>query len=262
MAEKRKFAVEKKDGRAIIDGQDIGLTVEQFKSMRVRARGMRAQRFITRYDKVHVDDPRIRGFATVEGKLKVAGLGVASRKLGLSIGVAPDADADRLDWHAAWGYIAPDWETGSGTSWYLEVRLPRAVWEDFKRDYEAGRVAEVAVAVKGELWTEWSPLPALDDTVFHMLPDTYGSTAGGHGTVDSFGWGDDKILRLDDDEMEPDDEAGEPSTHSPATAPAPGESPLGAIMKAGTAANEKLAKTLAWGVPAIVVLLAIIAMRM
>lgn len=262
MTEERRFQVEKKDGRAFIDGQDIGLTIEQFKSMRVRARGMRAQRFLTRYDKVHVDDPRIRGFATIEGTLKVAVLGASSRKLGLSIGLAPEADADRLDWHASWGYIAPDWETNTGTSWYLEIRLPRAVWEDFKRDYEAGRVAEVAVAVKGDFWTEWSPLPALDDTVFHMLPDTYGSTAGGHGSVDSFGWADDKILRLDDDEMEPETADPDVPARSPSSSAAPAESPLGAIMKAGTAANEKLAKTLAWGIPAIVVLLAIIAMRM
>lgn len=39
-------------------------------------------------------------------------------------------------------------------------------------------------------------------------------------------------------------------------------SPLVAFITAGTAANEKLAKTWAWGMPAVVILLAIIAAKM
>lgn len=260
MTEKRTFEVEQRDGRAFIDGKDIGLSVEEYMTMRVRGRGLRAQRFFTRYDKVHVDDPRIRGFAEIDGKLAVAGLGVSTRRLGLSIAKSPDAEPERFDWHASWGYIAADWETDTGTSWYLEIRLPSAVWTEFKADYDAGRVSEVAVGVKGEFWTEWSPLPALGGTTFTMLPDRYGSTAGGYGSVESFGWGDDRILSLDEDEDGAPAEAGVDEVE--VSAQAQPSSPLAAIMTAGTAATERMAKTWAWGMPAIVALLAIIAMRM
>lgn len=259
--ERPKVDIEVSDGKIVLDGKKLELQQGQFKSLRFKVSKLCKRTYNSVDDGKARSDTRIAGLATTEDRISIVGMPETTYRVGFSVrglNVGPEGEDSHLLWTAHMGFIAGSWEIDSADQWYLECYVPIPVAEELIRSYDAGRIADMSIGLKTELWSRWDPFPHSGSTEWHMLADKYGSTAGTTAKIDGLHWSDAALDKIDT--APPVDE--EPEDRHPTPPAAQPESPLAGIMLAGTRASEKLARTWAWGMPAIVILLAIIAARM
>lgn len=259
--ERPKVDIEVKDGKIVLDGKEVDLQQGQFKSLRFKVSQFCKRTYNSVDDGKAMSDSRIAGLAITEDRLSIVGMPESTRRLSFSVrGIdgGPEGKNDYLSWTAHIGFNAGSWEINSADQWYVECYVPMQVAQDLIRAYDAGRIVDMSISLKTELWWRWDPFPHSGSTEWHLVADKYGVTAGSSAKIDGLHWSDAPLEQIDTSIPEQDD-PDDPERPQPAALP---ESPLAGIMLAGTRASEKLAKTWAWGMPAIVVLLAIIAARM
>lgn len=260
-----KVDIDIKDGKVILDGKELSLQQGQTKSLAcdVERLGYRTANSV--YDGKATTERRIVGVAVTEDRVRIVGIKESTKRFSFSVrGIEPEPDGlqSKHAWTAHVGFNAGMWEVDSADNWYIEAYVPMLLADAMIREYEAGRLANVHIRLETELWSEWSPFPNAGPIEWSMMPSKYGTNAHANARIEGLHWSDGP-LRDEGPELgpEPVPEPDVRGRSEPAVEARPQESPLAAIMLAGTKANERIARTWAWGMPAIVFLLAIIAAR-
>lgn len=256
-----KVDIEVRGGKIVLDGKELELQQGQFKSLCFKISNLCKRTYNSVDDRKARSDSRIAGLAITEDRLSIVGMPDTTRRVSFSVrGVngVPEVKDDYLAWTAHVGFIAGSWETNSADQWYLECYVPMSVADELVKAYDAGRIVDMSIVLKTELWSRRDPFPYSGSTEWHMLADKYGSTAGSSAKIDGLHWSDAPLDKIDTSIPEDD----KPDTSQKPAPSAPPESPLASIMLSGTRASERLAQTWAWGMPAVVILLVIIAARM
>lgn len=256
MADKLRLKAEVREGVLYLDGVKQDLQIEQHKSLQIRVAGIRRFNGFSFYKE---DGPpsrtrQLRGTGTIEDSLEVLGVESRSRKLSVSFQPSPETEDSRFVWQAHLGWMASDWELSIHEGWYVQCYLPLDAFEELEREHIAGHIKAFSFGVKAEMWAPWSPMPHVDNTRWHLPPDTFNTGAHVIGRVDGLGWSDGVMPRDEHDEAIPSAETADDRDDGQ-----PAESPLATIMKTGAEANAKIAQILGWGMPAVVALLAVIA---
>lgn len=257
-----KVDIEVRDGKIVLDGKELDLQQGSHKDVRFRVTKLCRRNYNTVYDGTVISTVQISGLAKTEDRLKIVGMPDRTNTVVISIkGIEAGLNSEDhyLAWTANMGFISGMWEIDSSDQWYLTCYVPTEIIERLIADYDAGRIVDLAVGVKTNLWSAWSPFPNAGPVDWHMLADKFGGTAGADGKVEFLHWSDVPLESLSDQVEDEELEDAVSKDQAPAKAP---DSPLADIMRAGTEASARLAKTWAWGMPTIVILLAIIAARM
>ena len=221
-------AVEIKDGKILVDGVDQGLEIAEHQSLRVAVTDLRKARTAQIVDGKRWDDTRIFGTGLLDGTIGVVGMDVKQRTVEVVIQSAP-AGETQLDWHSFLGVSWSDPEFSDVDSWAIQTRLPADLWLNLASEFDAGRVQEISLAIDAPLWMKRTPF--FHDRRPHMMfaPDRNGGHAMGKATSVTWGTGSAAISPV------------EPSVAPPVHD------------------DTKIRQLLTWGIPAIIVLLVVIA---
>lgn len=219
-----------RDGKIFIDGVDQGLELAKHQGLRMTVAGLRKSRTVQMLDGRRLDDTRIRGTGRLEGSLGIVGTDLTVREVEVIVQPAPDGE-ERLDWLTYVGYSDDD-EVPREAPWAIQARLPRDVWAGLIAEFDAGRVQELGLDVQGGMWMKRTPF--FYDPRAHLMlaPDGNGGHAMAKAT--SITWGMGPAAPVTAAESAPPPETTKPAGPS---------------------------RMLAWCLPAIVVLLAVLVLK-
>jgi hypothetical protein len=222
------MAVEIKDGKIFVDGVDQGLERDDTQHLRLTAKGIHKVHSVSLIDGKPFENRCLAATGKIHGSLGLAGQSYKVREVEVVIQAAPPDRAD-LDWHAFVGASFADGEIFEEDSWAIQTRIPGDVWRRLEADYDAGRVREIDLAVQAPLWAKRTAFFVNPRPDMMLTPDSNGNGGATHGKTSGITWRD----RM-------------PPVESPTTEKEP-------------ALPKRLVDTIVWSMPAIVVLLVIIA---
>jgi len=232
-------AVEIREGKIFIGGVDQGLERDDTEHMRLTARGLRKSHTVYLIDEKRYQDRRLIGIGTIEGTIGLVGQSHKVREVEVIIQAAP-ADRADLDWHTFIGASFADGEITDEDSWAVQIRIPGDVWKRLEYDYDAEHVREIDLTVQAPLWCKRTPFFHQNRPALMLTPDRNGSGGAVQGKTTAITWRDGPRVATEASAL-PED----------MVAPVAGPPTVSA----------RLVSTVTWCLPAIVALLAFIAVR-
>jgi hypothetical protein len=224
------MTVDIRNGKIHVDGADQGLEIAEHQSLEITVTGIRKSRTARVVDGKRWDDTRLYGVGTLEGTLGVVGSDIRQKTVDVIVQSAP-ASEPHLDWQTFLGLAWADPEVSDKDSWAIQTRIPADLWAVMVAEFDAGRVQEIALSIEVPLWAK--PMPFFHNPKPHLMfaPEKRGGHAMGKAT--SITWG----------------------TETTAISTLPSEMPI--VVED----DGRIRQILTWGIPAIVALLAYIAVR-
>lgn len=235
-------AVEIKDGKILIGGEDQGLELDQAAHLRMTVRDLSKSRTVAMLDQKRLDDTYLSGNGTIEGTLGLVGRADKLRNVAVVIQSAPDGHA-QYDWHTFIGASFADGEIADDDHWAVQARLPNDVWARLEASYDAGQAYELNLTVVAPLWIRPTPFFHQRRPDLMLTPDRSGGGGAAQGKTTQLTWRDRPLLH----------EAATPAEHE--------NSPTAKMASNTSPAQSSMTSVIAWTLPAIVVLLAYIAMK-
>ncbi len=239
-------AVEIKDGKIFIDGQDQGLERDDQEHMRLTVRGLRKAHTVQMLEERLLEDRRLFGTGTVEGSLGLVGQTYTVSTVEVIIQAAPDEKPD-LNWHTLISASFANGEFDEEDRWAIHLCVPGDVWKRLEFDYNSDQACEIDLVVVAPLWCKRTPFFHQRRPELKMPPYRTGSGGATHGKTSSITWRDRPVVLVGKSTPAGDfkDSESEPI------------GPIAALL----AGYQKSALIATWSLPAIAILLAFIAAR-
>lgn len=224
------MTTEIKDGKLFVDGVDLGLERDDTQHLRLTAKGLHKAHSVSLIDGKPFENRCIVGTGAIHGTLGLAGQAHKVTEVEVVIQAAP-SDRTDLDWHAFVGAMFADGEITEEDSWAIQTRLPGDVWRRLEADYDAGRVQEIDLAVQAALWAKRTAFFINPRPDMMLTPDSNGKGGATHGKTSGISWKD--------------------------------RAPIGVSTKNDEQPilPKRLVDTIVWTLPAIVAILAVVAVR-